>query len=165
MFATQCVAGKRTDLQKESTMVNSNDSNHRKSVTVIGVAVVLQGDRVLVGVRDTKAHLPGMHEFPGGKCEPEESAAACAIRECAEETGIMVEAVELLDRKLHSYGDQSLDLSFLLCRPVERVAENDDLSGFQWFKIRELNDLKFPEANFEVVKLLVDRFSTDSGLA
>ena len=148
-------------------MANSNDSDQREDVTVIGVAVVLEKDRVLVGVRDETAHLPGMHEFPGGKCEPGEPAAACAIRECAEETGLMVEVVELLDRKLHRYENQSLDLSFFLCRPVESVDMNEELSGFQWIQVHGLSDLNFPEANFDVVKLLIDRFAGhgDSGLA
>lgn len=47
----------------------------------VGVAVVEQSGRFLVGVRESTAVLAGMAEFPGGKCLPGEAAMSCAVRD------------------------------------------------------------------------------------
>lgn len=51
-------------------------------VTHMGVAIVIEGDRVLIGIRPPGVPLAGLAEFPGGKCELEETAVDCAVREC-----------------------------------------------------------------------------------
>jgi 8-oxo-dGTP pyrophosphatase MutT (NUDIX family) len=50
------------------------------------------------------AHLAqhaGQISFPGGRCEPEESAEAAALRECTEETGLAASHVQLVGRLSH----------------------------------------------------------------
>ena len=50
------------------------------------------GREVLVARRrDDADHLPGMWEFPGGKCEDGENPRDCAIREAREELGVEIE--------------------------------------------------------------------------
>lgn len=123
----------------------------------IGIAVVEREERVLVGVRPAETVLAGMDEFPGGKCRDGEAPAACAIRECLEETGLRVDVIELLMHRQHAYAHGALDLSFFLCRPVD--ADGEPAVPFRWVPIRELLTLKFPEANREVIQMLVDRSS------
>jgi ADP-ribose pyrophosphatase YjhB (NUDIX family) len=59
---------------------------------IVGVlAVVMRDDRVLV-VRRTNPPMPGRWGFPGGVLELGETVAQGAMRELAEETGVIAEA-------------------------------------------------------------------------
>ena len=55
---------------------------------VVGAALVRDG-QVLAGLR----HHPRGWEFPGGKVEPGETPGAAVVRECAEEVGVVVDAI------------------------------------------------------------------------
>ena len=142
-------------------MVDQSTSQSDLQKTLqIGVAIVLKGDQVAVGVRQTGTHLPGKHEFPGGKCEFGESAAECTIRECREETGLAVDIQKVLLRQRFDYPDRSVDLSFFLCRPVDGGDRQELIAPFEWIPIFDLASLDFPAANSEVIDLLLDRFHT-----
>jgi len=127
------------------------------SPRVIGVAVVEHRGRFLVGVRGEGSPLAGCDEFPGGKCCEGESAAECAVRECAEETGLKVEAVELLLQRQFTYEHGTVDLHFWHCRPVESEPVCDEHRGYQWVEPHELGTLHFPAANEPLIELLVSR--------
>ncbi|HET7690991.1 MAG TPA: NUDIX domain-containing protein [Nocardioidaceae bacterium] len=58
-------------------------------VVVVGVAIIHDG-RVLTARRVDPPSTAGRWELPGGKLEPGESPAACAVREIAEELGCTV---------------------------------------------------------------------------
>jgi len=61
----------------------------------VGVAVIiLRGGRVLFGKR-RGSHGAGTWALPGGHLEFGESVEGCAIREVAEETGLLLESVRL----------------------------------------------------------------------
>lgn len=115
------------------------------------------GERVLVGTRGPEGPLAGLAEFPGGKCEPGESPAACAVRECREETGLEVEVVELLAETVWQYPHGTVHLHFFHCRPV-RPTETADRHGlFHWRPMSELPMLPFPAANRDAIDRLLNR--------
>lgn len=123
-----------------------------KFVKTIGIGIVESQGRYLVGVRHADQVLAGMSEFPGGKCEPDESPQDCVIRECREETGLDVEPVELLQIKRFDYAHGSVELHFWKCR---LLAENQQpRAPFRWTSVEELAVLPFPEANAEVVRMI-----------
>lgn len=119
----------------------------------IGIAIVEQAGRFLVGTRGIGQDLAGHAEFPGGKCLPDEPSEVCAARECLEETGLAVVPVRQLQRVEFSYPHAVVDLHFWLCRPesVGEVPQN----GFRWVERSELAQLPFPAANAEVVQELL----------
>jgi 8-oxo-dGTP diphosphatase len=121
----------------------------------VAIAVVEQDGHYLVGTRKAGGALAGRAEFPGGKCLPGEDGAACAIRECREETGLDVIAVRRLFACRHVYGYGTLDLEFWLCRPKLR-GENSPAAGggFEWLPVQSLKSLIFPDANRPVIGLL-----------
>ena len=57
------------------------------TTTVVAAAVIERDGRFLVTRRQKGVHLAGLWEFPGGKCEPRETIAACLAREIWEELG------------------------------------------------------------------------------
>jgi 8-oxo-dGTP diphosphatase len=123
----------------------------------IGIAVVEHAGRYLVGIRPDGVPLAGYAEFPGGKCEPGESPEACAMRECAEETGLTIASVLLLDELIHEYGHGTVELSFWLCRPADPSQVADQHRGYGWVAGHELGTLQFPDANAGVIRMLADK--------
>ena len=124
------------------------------STVTVGIAVVEHDGRYLIGIRGNDGPLPGLAEFPGGKCHVDETPRDCAIRECREETGLHVEPIELLWNKQHQYEHARVDLHFWRCRaenPNDEVAQQN---GFRWIPRSELPALQFPEANAELIATL-----------
>ncbi|MFN0053638.1 MAG: (deoxy)nucleoside triphosphate pyrophosphohydrolase [Planctomycetales bacterium] len=123
-------------------------------MTRIGIAVVEYRGKYLVGIRPAGGPLPGCAEFPGGKCLAGETPGRCACRECLEETGLEVFAVDLLMHREFSYPHGTLDLHFWLCRPGAKAQVAEEHNGYRWVPAEELPSLQFPEANLPLLELL-----------
>lgn len=124
------------------------------TATAIGIAVVEHRGRYLVGTRPPGTELAGCAEFPGGKCRPGESSGVCACRECLEETGLEVCAVDLLMKRRFTYPHGTFDLNFWLCRPGPKATVAENHNGYRWVPRAELGSLKFPEANTPLIAVL-----------
>ena len=124
--------------------------------TVVTAAVVDRDGLLLVTQRLEGTHLAGHWEFPGGKCEPGESAPACLLRELREELGVEARVHEEIHRTLYAYGDRRLELVFFRC---ELLAEPRPLLGqeIRWVSRAELGTLKFPPADAELIAILSQR--------
>jgi mutator protein MutT len=120
----------------------------------IGIAVVEHRGRYLIGVRPEGGPLGGCAEFPGGKCHAGETSGLCARRECLEETGLEVQAVDLLMQRTFTYPHGRFELCFWLCHPAPRAEVHDSHRGFRWVPASELKSLKFPEANQPLIEFL-----------
>ena len=120
----------------------------------IGIAVVELGGCYLVGIRGPDVPLAGYAEFPGGKCLECESPEACAVRECREESGLLVTVDRLLLRREHTYPHATVDLHFVLCHPTDAASVSDEHGGFRWVPCEQLASLKFPEANEPLIEML-----------
>ena len=120
----------------------------------IGIAVVEHQGQYLVGVRGLDVPLPGAAEFPGGKCNVGESPFQCVVRECMEETGLLVVPVRLLQQREFHYPHGHVCLSFVLCYPSNRNDVQDRHNQFRWESLEALKNLNFPEGNSEVLLLL-----------
>jgi mutator protein MutT len=128
-------------------------SSARRTIVVLAAIVEDDDGRLLVTRRLGGTHLAGLWEFPGGKCEPDESHEGCLARELAEELG--VEAIvgdELLVTE-HDYGDRVIRLHFRWCRIS---GQPQPLLGqeIRWVQRFELLTLDFPPADRELIGLL-----------
>ena len=122
----------------------------------IGIAVVEHRGRYLVGTRGLDGPLPGYAEFPGGKCEDDESPAQCAARECREETGLSVAAHETLLVRQFDYPHGTVELHFFRCTPIASGELNlSPTNGFRWVDRDALAALKFPSANAPMLDMLL----------
>ncbi|SFJ20675.1 (deoxy)nucleoside triphosphate pyrophosphohydrolase [Planctomicrobium piriforme] len=130
-----------------------DDSNSDRGVR-IGIAVVERDGCILVGIRGPDQVLPGLHEFPGGKCHPGETPEDCTARECLEETGLSIEIVDLLYQTSHDYPHGRVELHFFHCR-VRDDRGGPLLGNFTWVQTSQLDALQFPEANRPVVEKLL----------
>lgn len=124
----------------------------------IGIAVVESAGRILVGQRAAGVPLAGLAEFPGGKCEADETPRSCAVRECREETGLIIVPRAHLATVEHSYAHGDVELHFWRCGLSPGLPDHAIPSEpFRWVSFEELATLDFPEANRTVLDQLLSR--------
>ena len=124
----------------------------------IGIAVVNSAGKILVGRRALDVPLPGLAEFPGGKCEVDETPRSCAVRECQEETGLIIIPREHLATIEHSYLHGDVELHFWSCGLSPDLPDHaTPAHPFRWISYEEPASLQFPEANREVLAQLLNR--------
>jgi 8-oxo-dGTP diphosphatase len=121
--------------------------------TAISIAVVELDGCFLVGQRPPAAPLAGLWEFPGGKLEPGETPEQAAVRECLEETGILVEPLFRYPPKTHSYDHGEVELQFIACRPTDAQAVSPR-PPFRWIARGELHRSEFPAGNRALLDVL-----------
>jgi 8-oxo-dGTP diphosphatase len=120
---------------------------------VVTAAVVERDGRFLVTRRQKGVHLEGFWEFPGGKCDADETHADCLARELREELDatarIGVEIVTIT----HAYPDRQVELHFLRCE-LEGEPRPQLGQDMRWVTREELTTLEFPPADAELIRLL-----------
>lgn len=119
------------------------------------VAGIIWRDGQYLGVRrpEGKAHA-GLWEFPGGKVEPGEDAAAAVVRELQEELAVEAVRVEYWREKIHAYPDFTVRLSFFHIRDFKGVPRPLEGQGLRWLSPAEALSLPFLEADRDIVKEL-----------
>jgi 8-oxo-dGTP diphosphatase len=121
--------------------------------TRVAIAVVEHDSCFLIGQRPEGIPLAGLWEFPGGKILSGETAEAAAVRECLEETGIVVENVLHLSSVNHKYEHGTIALEFIACRPANGQ-HGEPKPPFRWVQRAELANYEFPAANREILERL-----------
>ena len=123
---------------------------------VVTAAIVEDHGRYFVTRRQKGVHLEGFWEFPGGKCEPGESLAACLRRELKEELGVDAVVGDEIFSVTHDYPDRSVELHFLVCRllnsPVALLGQE-----MRWVERKDLGSLTFPPADAELIVRLMGK--------
>lgn len=112
---------------------------------LVGVgAVIVDGGRVLLVRRGTEP-LRGQWSLPGGLVEVGEALTAALVREVLEETGLIVEAVELIELldRIHREGDRvryHYVIADYLCKVVGgSLQAGSDASDVRWVERAEWN--------------------------
>jgi 8-oxo-dGTP diphosphatase len=124
---------------------------------VIEVAAGLIRDaagRYLITQRRRGSHLAGLWEFPGGKVEAGETAAACLRRELTEELSATFAVGELAETVRWDYPDRTVVLHFFDCRLESGTIAPREQQGMQWVEPARLADYDFPPADRELIQRL-----------
>ncbi len=131
----------------------TTDHQRPATIVVVTAAVVEIDGRFLVTRRQKGVHLEGFWEFPGGKCDRDESLEACLARELLEELDVASRVGEELFTTTHVYPERSVELHFFRC---ELMGEPSPQLGqdLRWARREELSALEFPPADAELIKIL-----------
>jgi ADP-ribose pyrophosphatase YjhB (NUDIX family) len=127
------------------------------------LAVVMRAERVLL-VRRANPPDRGRWGFPGGRIEPGEALAAAAIRELAEETGVIAESGPVLTALDSIHAAESPGRSgglthhyvlvAVLCRWVGgEGAAADDALETGWFSPAEIGTLAADAVSADVARV------------
>ena len=120
---------------------------------VVLAAVIERDGHFLLTRRLKGTHLAGKWEFPGGKCEPDETHEACLSRELEEELDVRSEIGEEIFTVEHAYPERTVRLHF------RRATLSGDPSPQQgqemrWVARAEIRALDLPEADRGLIELL-----------
>ena len=128
-------------------------------VPLIGVGALIVDDGRVALVRRGQPPLLGEWSIPGGVLEVGETLAAAAVREAREETGLIVEAGELLGIFERLVPDETGRIRYhyvlmdFLCRRVDgTLFAASDAADVRWFKPEELEDLKLAPDTLAVIR-------------
>jgi 8-oxo-dGTP diphosphatase len=128
----------------------------RPPIQVVGAAIVRDGC-VLMALRSATMSSPGLWEFPGGKVERGESAAAALRREIMEELGASVvvgEEVLPLDGEAPEAG--AICLRVFRCELVAGTPRPREHAQLRWVSPRDLPALELAEADVPFAVALAD---------
>ncbi|MGY6554126.1 MAG: Nudix family hydrolase [Wenzhouxiangella sp.] len=120
------------------------------------VAAVLRDPqgRVLLAQRPEGKHLAGTWEFPGGKLEPTESAAAALERELEEELGIRVRRSSPLLSLTHAYPEKTVRLRLREVQAWDGDPHSREGQPIAWFDLDAMQQLPMPAADRPMCKAL-----------
>jgi 8-oxo-dGTP diphosphatase len=110
------------------------------------------------GIEVLVVHRPHYDDwtFPKGKCEPEESDEACALREVAEETGLVcVLEDELPSTAYRDSRDRPKRVRYWRLRVVGgSLAFDHEVGDARWLSPREAEELLTYERDVDVLRAL-----------
>lgn len=123
------------------------------TTVVVSAAVIERDGRFLLTRRQTGVHLAGYWEFPGGKCDADESHATCLAREIREELAAEIHVQDEIFSTTHRYPERVVELHFFRCElmgdPAPQLGQE-----MAWIAREALGELRFPPADAELIRVL-----------
>jgi len=131
---------------------------------LVGVgAVIIRGGRAVIVQRTTEP-LKGQWSIPGGALEVGETLRQCAAREALEETGLRVEALDVLDvfDSIYTDPDGRTRYHYVLidffCRVIAgELKVGSDAAQARWIGRDELQQLEIAETARKVISKALER--------
>lgn len=106
---------------------------------------------ILIAQRPAGKWQAGRWEFPGGKIEAGETAAAALARELREELGIQVQDARAMGIFPHDYPDRSVDIALWLVTGFEGELQGLDGQALRWIPIDALAGCDLLEADLPML--------------
>jgi 8-oxo-dGTP diphosphatase len=131
----------------------SNEVGRPELVVAAGVLRDAEG-RILLAERPVGKHLAGTWEFPGGKCEPGESAHESLARELREELGIKVLDSTPLLSLTHAYPEKTVRLLLREIDAWEGEPRGCEGQALRWARLDEMADLPMPAADRPIIRVM-----------
>jgi 8-oxo-dGTP diphosphatase len=118
----------------------------------VACALIERGGLLLSVQRSAAMSLPLKWEFPGGKIEAGEDAAACLRREVREELGVEVEVGAPLPAAAHDYPAFSVVLYPLRCRITSGELTLHEHAAARWLSPADLFSVDWAAADLPVLE-------------
>jgi 8-oxo-dGTP diphosphatase len=118
--------------------------------------IVDAAGRTLLAQRPAQKHLPLKWEFPGGKVEPGEAAAAALHREIREELGCDLTITRALPRFVHAYPSVQIEMIPFVCQltPTSPPPQPHEHVALAWVTREEMATYDLAPADWPVVASL-----------
>jgi 8-oxo-dGTP diphosphatase len=122
----------------------------KREIEVVGAVIVRDG-LVFCVQRGPDGSLPGMWEFPGGKIEEGEAAAAALEREIQEELRCGVNVGNLITTTAYEYEFGTVRLTTFYCQLAGGDPELTEHAALRWLAPEDLDDLEWAPADVPAV--------------
>ncbi len=131
---------------------NTNTVMEKFNHIHVAIGIVYRENKVLVAKRGSHQHCPDVWEFPGGKCENNETPVQTLARELLEEVGITVQLVQPLTTFTHQYPSRKVTLHAFWVTDFLSEPFSKEGQPLRWVTIDELPDLSMPEGNASILE-------------
>lgn len=121
----------------------------------VAIAIIEHQNRFLISKRQPGSYMPGIWEFPGGKCEENEEPEATLTRELFEEIGIKPITPSFFQKIDHDYPGRTVSLYFYWVECFEGEPHGKEGQEVRWVKRDDLSQYTFPPANEQVLSKLL----------
>jgi len=118
-------------------------------------AAILEKDgRIIIDQRNSKYHLTGKWEFPGGKIGDGESPEQALERELSEELGVELGAADRFMHLEHDYPDRSVSIHFFLVHGWKNEPAGLEGQALRWVSPAQLGEQNILPADVPVIEAL-----------
>lgn len=118
--------------------------------------IIFKEDRVFLCRRKGDKSLGGYWEFPGGKIEANETAAASLHRELQEELGMKVIVGEHFKSVIHAYNTITIELIAYLCKFQDATYTLSDHDRYEWIERTHLLNYNLAPADIPIAEALMN---------
>lgn len=123
--------------------------------------LILKENKVLLVEHTTNAsHLTGVHGFPAGRCEENETEINCGLRELQEETGLTAKKEDLVEipktfiaNIKRKDGIKTMSYKVYLCKKYSGQLKSSEENICKWVEIDKLDELNLLPNIKEIINL------------
>ena len=133
-------------------------------VIPVSSGLIIQNNKVLIGLRSKSDNGGGLWEFPGGKIEIDESSEEAVIRELNEELDIVVHKPKKVMQYLHRFKNLIYDIHFFEVISFKGSIKNKVHDELKWTDLASINNYNFISGDLLIIEGLKNNPSLIKGL-
>ena len=133
-------------------------------VIPVSSGLIIQNNKVLIGLRSESDNGGGLWEFPGGKIEIDESSEDAVIRELNEELDIVVHKPKKIMQYLHRFKNLIYDISFFEVTSFKGSIKKIVHDELEWVDLASINNYNFISGDLLIIERLMNKPSLVEGL-
>ena len=133
-------------------------------VIPVSSGLIIQNNKVLIGLRSESDNGGGLWEFPGGKIEIDESSEDAVIRELSEELDIVVHKPKKIMQYLHRFKNLIYDISFFEVVSFKGSIKKIVHDELKWVDLASINNYNFISGDLLIIEGLINEPNLVKGL-
>ena len=133
-------------------------------VIPVSSGLIIQNNKVLIGLRSESDNGGGLWEFPGGKIEIDESSEDAVIRELNEELDIVVHKPKKIMQYLHRFKNLIYDISFFEVVSFKGSIKKIVHDELKWVDLSSISNYNFISGDLLIIEGLINEPSLVKGL-
>ena len=133
-------------------------------VIPVSSGLIIQNNKVLIGLRSKRDNGGGLWEFPGGKIEINESSEEAVKRELNEELDIVSQNPKEIMQYLHRFKNMIYDISFFEITSFEGSVKRIVHDELEWVDLDSINKYNFISGDLLIIERLIKKPSLVDGL-
>ena len=133
-------------------------------VIPVSSGLIIQNNKVLIGLRSQSDNGGGLWEFPGGKIEIDESSEDAVIRELNEELDIVVHKPKKIMQYLHRFKNLIYDISFFEVVSFKGSIKKIVHDELKWVDLDSIKNYNFISGDLLIIDRLINEPSLVKGL-